>query len=140
MKLSIKLVRFIYLSEDLLHTRSARCNVHINYRIHESIDVLIIVTLILWIWRNSLFHDIIDLMFQRFLTNSSRRRNLFRRTSHLSFCFIDHSIQRYSTAHLKRARRSSLRRERFSESLRNEIEREREIMWRAYIEFNIWQN
>ena len=74
-KLSLKLVRIIYLSEDLIHTRFARCNVHIIYRICASINVLVVVTLILLIWRNCLSHDTIDLMFSEFI--QFRRRNRF---------------------------------------------------------------
>ena len=56
------------------------------------------------------------------------------------FCFNDRSFQRQSTNQRDFKKRSSLRRERFSWSLRDETEKKREVMWRAYIEFNICQN
>ena len=52
--------------KDLLHTRSAECNVHINNRMCVNIDTLIAVALILLTWRNCSSHCIIDLMLQEF--------------------------------------------------------------------------
>ena len=66
-KLSIRLARIIYFSEDLLHTRSIKWIVHIDYRMRSSIDALIVVTLILLMWWNCLSHDIIGLKFSKIL-------------------------------------------------------------------------
>ena len=86
-KLSIRLAKTIYLSENLLHTRFIRWIVHIDYRMRSNIDALIVVTLILLIWWNCLSHDIIDLEFSKVLNCLlvNCRRNYSRK-----IVWIDH--------------------------------------------------
>ena len=86
------IAKLTFFSKNLLYTRSVKCNVRIIYRICANINAIIVVALILLIWRNCLFHDIIDLMFRIWfecLTNSSRKRNSFRKFWILNVLQID---------------------------------------------------
>ena len=86
-KLSIRLAKTIYLSEDLLHAHSTKWIVHIDYRMRSNIDALIVITLILLMWWNCLSHDIIDLKFSKILNCllTNCRRSYSRKT-----VWIDH--------------------------------------------------
>ena len=97
------------------------------------------------VWNSNaykLINKILNKIFNSQLLTNDRRNDVdflhyFRIFVDL-FCFNDDSFERYSTSQRGRMKRSSIKKEKFNLSLRDEAERKRKIMWRAYIEFNIW--
>ena len=86
------LFKINYFLKNLSHIHFTEWNVRIKKRTRLNIDALIVIALIFSTSSNCLFHNMIDLMFWKFLTNSFRERNSFRRISHLFRYFNDHFL------------------------------------------------